>query len=41
MAQINKTNKHIDNYRLHNKSAIDVIKIHKTILIKIVLIIKY
>ena len=27
MAQINKTNKHIDNYRLHNKSTIDVIKI--------------
>ena len=30
MAQINKTNKHIDNYRLHNKSTIDVIKIPKT-----------
>ena len=30
MAQINKINKHIDNYRLQNKSAIDVIKIHQT-----------
>ena len=30
MAQINKTNKHIDNYRLHNKSTIEIIKIPKT-----------
>ena len=30
MAPINKTNKHIDNYRMHNKSTIDIIKIPKT-----------
>ena len=30
MAPINKTNKHIDNYRKHNKSTIDIIKIPKT-----------
>jgi hypothetical protein len=30
MAPLNKTNKHIDNHRLHNKSAIDIIKIPKT-----------
>lgn len=30
MAPINKTNKHIDNYRLHNKSMIDIIKIPRT-----------
>ena len=30
MAPINKTNKHIDNYRLHNKSTIDIIRIPKT-----------
>lgn len=30
MAQINKTHKHIDNYKLHNKSTIDIIKIPKT-----------
>ena len=30
MAKINKINKYIDNYRLHNKSIIDIIKIPKT-----------
>ena len=30
MGPMNKTNKHIDNYRLHNKSAIDIIKVPKT-----------
>ena len=30
MAPINKTNKHIDNYRLQNKSTIDIIRIPKT-----------
>ena len=30
MAPINKTNKHIDNYLMHNKSTIDVIKMPKT-----------
>ena len=30
MAQINKTHKHIDNYRLQNKSTMDILKIPKT-----------
>ena len=30
MAKINKINKYIVNYRLHNKSIIDIIKIPKT-----------
>ena len=30
MAQINRTHKHIDNYRLHNKSTMDIIRMPKT-----------
>lgn len=30
MAPINKTNKHIDHYRLNNKSTIDIIRVPKT-----------
>ena len=30
MAQINRTHKHIDDYRLHNKSTMDIIRMPKT-----------
>ena len=30
MAQINRTHKHIDNYRLHNKSTMDIIRMPQT-----------